>query len=163
MGANHWQPWENLFLHEVADQMPVPLIAEKLERTERAVYTQAARLDVKFPANTNCRKWTKAELFLFGRFTPEEISAATGRSIHSVRSKRNSLARSAGEKSCLNGLPKSWRCCGDTQTLKSRRLPAAALMRSDLSGCKPILSVMAGMLTIRSGRKNDLSTPRRAL
>lgn len=29
MGANHWQPWENLFLHEVAGQMPVSLIAEK--------------------------------------------------------------------------------------------------------------------------------------
>lgn len=28
MGANHWQPWENLFLHEVAGQMPVSLIAE---------------------------------------------------------------------------------------------------------------------------------------
>lgn len=39
MGANHWQPWENLFLHEVAGQMPVSLIAEKLERSERAVYT----------------------------------------------------------------------------------------------------------------------------
>ncbi|MFY7397890.1 hypothetical protein [Enterobacter cloacae complex sp. IR53030] len=98
MGANHWQPWENLFLHEVAGQMPVSLIAEKLERSERAVYTQAARLDVKFPANTNLRKWTKAELFLFGRFTPEEIATATGRSIHSVRSKRNSLARSSGGK-----------------------------------------------------------------
>lgn len=55
MGANHWQPWENLFLHEVAGQMPLSLIAEKLERTERAVYTQAARLDVKFPANPNLR------------------------------------------------------------------------------------------------------------
>ncbi|WP_065186895.1 hypothetical protein [Enterobacter cloacae] len=98
MGANHWQPWENLFLHEVAGQMPISLIAEKLERTERAVCTQAARLDVKLPGNTNCRKWTKAELFLFGRFTPEEIAAATGRSIHSVRSKSNSLARSAGGK-----------------------------------------------------------------
>ena len=98
MGANHWQPRENLFLHEVAGQMPLSLIAEKLERTERAVYTQAARLDVKFPANPNLRKWTKAELFLFGRFTPEEIATATGRSIHSVRSKRNSLARSSGGK-----------------------------------------------------------------
>ena len=98
MGANHWQPWENLFLHEVAGQMPLSLIAEKLERTERAVYTQAARLDVKFPANPNLRKWTKAELFLFGRFTPEEIAAATGRTINSVRSKRNSLARSSGGK-----------------------------------------------------------------
>lgn len=98
MSGGAWQPWEKLFLHEVAGHMPVPLIAEKLERSERAVYTQAARLDVKFPGNTNCRKWTKAELFLFGRFTPEEIAAATGRSIHSVRSKRKSLARSSGGK-----------------------------------------------------------------
>ncbi|MEP8956056.1 hypothetical protein ABKV24_04460 [Enterobacter mori] len=98
MPYDRWQPWENLFLHEVAGQMPISLIAEKLERTKRAVYTQAARLNVKFPGNTNCRKWTKAELFLFGRFNPEEIAVATGRSIHSVRSKRNSLARSSGGK-----------------------------------------------------------------
>ncbi|WP_418225295.1 hypothetical protein [Citrobacter freundii] len=42
------------------------------------------------------KPWTAAELYLFGRFSVEEIATATGRSIHSVRSKRNSLARSGG-------------------------------------------------------------------
>lgn len=28
-----WQPWENLFLHDVCKTMPLHIIAEKLERT----------------------------------------------------------------------------------------------------------------------------------
>lgn len=32
-----WQPWENLFLHEVGRTMPVHVIAEKLERSESAI------------------------------------------------------------------------------------------------------------------------------
>jgi len=76
--------------------MPLPLIAEKLERTERAVTTQASRIGAPLPSRMTGRPWTKAELFLFGRFTPEEIAAATGRSIYSVRSKRKSLARAGG-------------------------------------------------------------------
>lgn len=91
-----WQPWENLFLHDVCKTMPLPLIAEKLERTERAVTTQASRIGATLPSRMSGRPWTKAELFLFGRFTPEEIAAATGRSIYSVRSKRKSLARAGG-------------------------------------------------------------------
>lgn len=91
-----WQPWENLFLHDVCKTMPLPLIAEKLERTERAVTTQASRIGAPLPSRMTSRPWTKAELFLFGRFTPEEIAAATGRSIYSVRSKRKSLARAGG-------------------------------------------------------------------
>lgn len=42
------------------------------------------------------RPWTPAELHLFGRFSEEEIATATGRTIYSVRSKRNALARSGG-------------------------------------------------------------------
>lgn len=96
--AETWQPWENLFLYDACKTMPLPLIAEKLERTERAVTTQATRIGAPLPSRMTGRQWTKAELFLFGRFTPEEIAAATGRSIHSVRSKCNSLARSSGGK-----------------------------------------------------------------
>nr|WP_318375421.1 hypothetical protein [Enterobacter sp.] len=91
-----WTSWEKLFLHDVCKTMPLPLIAEKLERTERAVTTQASRIGAPLPSRMTGRPWTKAELFLFGRFTPEEIAAATGRSIYSVRSKRKSLARAGG-------------------------------------------------------------------
>ncbi|WP_246559870.1 hypothetical protein [Enterobacter hormaechei] len=93
-----WQPWENLFLHEVCRTMPVSLIAEKLERTERAITTQASRIGATLPSRMTGRRWTKAELFLLIRFTPEEVAAATGRSIYSVRSKIQSLTRTSGGK-----------------------------------------------------------------
>lgn len=98
MGANHWQPWENLFLHEVGRTMPVSAIAEKLERTERAITTKASRIGANIPSRMTGRRWTKAELFLLSRFTPEEVATATGRSIYSVRSKLQSLTRTSGGK-----------------------------------------------------------------
>lgn len=91
-----WQPWERLFLHDVGMTMPVPLIAEKLERTPRAIVSMAARIEAPLPSRMKGRPWTEAELFLFGRFSAEEIAAATGRSIYSVRSKRNSLTSTGG-------------------------------------------------------------------
>lgn len=91
-----WQPWENLFLHDVGMTMPVQVIAEKLERTERAIVTQASRIGAPLPSRMTGRPWTPAEIHLFGRFSEEEIATATGRSIYSVRSKRNALARSGG-------------------------------------------------------------------
>ncbi|WOU47067.1 hypothetical protein [Citrobacter portucalensis] len=91
-----WQPWENLFLHEVGRTMPVQVIAEKLERSESAITRQASRIGAPLPSRMTGRPWTPAELHLFGRFSEEEIAAATGRSIYSVRSKRNALARSGG-------------------------------------------------------------------
>lgn len=91
-----WQPWENLFLHEVGRTMPISVIAEKLERSESAVARQASRIGVPLISKMTGKPWTAAELFLFGRFSAEEIATATGRSIYSVRSKRNSLARSGG-------------------------------------------------------------------
>ncbi|STB29437.1 hypothetical protein [Citrobacter koseri] len=93
-----WQPWENLFLHEVGGTMPVSVIAEKLERTERAIVTQAYRIGAPLPSRMTGRRWTKAELFLLRRFTPEEVATATGRSIYSVRSKLHSLTRTSGGK-----------------------------------------------------------------
>lgn len=95
MGAQ-WQSWENLFLHEVGLNMPLPVIAEKLERTEASIVAQAGRISAPLISRMKGRPWTDAELYLFGRFTVEEIAQATGRSIFSVRSKRNSLARSGG-------------------------------------------------------------------
>lgn len=77
-------------------KMPISEIAEKLERSERAITTKASRIGAPLPSRMTGRPWTKPELFLFGRFTPEEIAEATGRSIYSVRSKRNSLARTGG-------------------------------------------------------------------
>lgn len=91
-----WQPWENLFLHEVGRTMPVQLIAEKLERSESAITRQASRIGAPLIRKMTGRPWTPAELHLFGRFSEEEIATATGRSIYSVRSKRNALARSGG-------------------------------------------------------------------
>lgn len=91
-----WQPWENLFLHEVGMSMPVHVIAEKLERSESAVTRQASRIGAPLIRKMTGRPWTAAELHLFGRFSVEEIATATGRSIYSVRSKRNALARSGG-------------------------------------------------------------------
>lgn len=91
-----WQPWENLFLHEVGRTMPIQVIAEKLERSESAVTRQASRIGAPLISRMTGKPWTAAELYLFGRFSVEEIATATGRSIYSVRSKRNSLARSGG-------------------------------------------------------------------
>ncbi|MFI3409473.1 hypothetical protein [Citrobacter braakii] len=91
-----WQPWENLFLHEVGGTMPVSVIAEKLERSESAITRQASRIGAPLIRKMPGRPWTAAELHLFGRFSEEEITTATGRSIYSVRSKRDALARSGG-------------------------------------------------------------------
>ncbi|MDW2635930.1 hypothetical protein RYZ90_18965 [Citrobacter portucalensis] len=91
-----WQPWENLFLHDVGRTMPVSVIAEKLERSESAITRQASRIGAQLISKMTGRPWTEAELHLFGRFSEEEIAKATGRSIYSVRSKRYALARSGG-------------------------------------------------------------------
>lgn len=91
-----WQPFENLFLHEVGMKMSRSEIAEKLERSESAITRQASRIGAPLIRKMNGRPWTAAELHLFGRFSEEEIATATGRSIYSVRSKRDALARSGG-------------------------------------------------------------------
>lgn len=91
-----WQPFENLFLHEVGMKMSRSEIAEKLERSESAVARQASRIGAPLISRMTGKPWTAAELYLFGRFSVEEIATATGRSIYSVRSKRDSLARSGG-------------------------------------------------------------------
>lgn len=98
MSSVAWQPWENLFLHEVGRTMPVHVIAEKLERSESAIARQASRIGAPLISRMTGRRWTKAELFLLSRFTPEEVAAATGRSIYSIRSKIQSLTRTSGGK-----------------------------------------------------------------
>lgn len=91
-----WQPFENLFLHEVGMKMSRSEIAEKLERSESAITRQASRIGAPLISRMTGKPWTAAELYLFGRFSVEEIATATGRTIYSVRSKRNTLARSGG-------------------------------------------------------------------
>ncbi len=91
-----WQPFENLFLHEAGMKMSRSEIAEKLERSESAIARQASRIGAPLISKMTGRPWTAAELHLFGRFTEEEIATATGRTIYSVRSKRDALARSGG-------------------------------------------------------------------
>lgn len=93
-----WQPFENLFLHEVGMKMPRSEIAEKLERSESAITRHASRIGAPLISGMTGRRWTKAELFLLSRFTPEEVATATGRSIYSVRSKLQSLTRKSGGK-----------------------------------------------------------------
>lgn len=94
--SEFWQPFENLFLHEVGMKMSRSEIAEKLERSESAIARQASRIGAPLISKMTGRPWTAAELHLFGRFSEEEIATATGRSIYSVRSKRDALARSGG-------------------------------------------------------------------
>lgn len=94
-----WESWEKLFLYEVGSTMPIPVIAEKLERTEKAIISMAHLLKVPLMVRPRGREWTRAELFLCGRFSPEEIAQATGRSLPSVRWKLKSLARAPGGKS----------------------------------------------------------------
>lgn len=96
MQGTHWQSWEKLFLHDVCQTMPISVIAEKLERSPAAISRQASRIGAPLPSQMTGRPWAKPELFLFGRFTDEEIATATGRTIHSVRSKRNALSRASG-------------------------------------------------------------------
>lgn len=96
MQGTHWQSWEKLFLHDVCQTMPISVIAEKLERSPAAISRQASRIDAPLPSRMTGRPWTKPELFLFGRFTDQQIATATGRTIHSVRSKRNALSRASG-------------------------------------------------------------------
>ncbi|WP_188092815.1 hypothetical protein [Citrobacter pasteurii] len=91
-----WQPFENLFLYEVGMKMSRSEIAEKLERSESAITRQASRIGAQLISKMTGRPWTAAELHLFGRFSEEEIATATGRTIYSVRSKRDALARSGG-------------------------------------------------------------------
>nr|WP_318380033.1 hypothetical protein [uncultured Enterobacter sp.]DAI86988.1 MAG TPA: DNA-binding protein [Caudoviricetes sp.] len=96
MQGTHWQSWEKLFLHDVCKTMHISVIAEKLERSPAAIERKASRIGAPLPSRMTGRPWTKPELFLFGRFTDEEIATATGRTIHSVRSKRNALSRASG-------------------------------------------------------------------
>ncbi|HIH4880396.1 TPA: hypothetical protein ACYSB1_004062 [Citrobacter braakii] len=71
-------------------------IAEKLERSESAIARQASHIGAPLISKMTGRPWTPAELHLFGRFSEEEIATATGRTIYSVRSKRDALTRSGG-------------------------------------------------------------------
>lgn len=96
MACERWQPWERLFLHEVGSTMPIDVIAEKLERSESAIQSKAAEIGVTLISRIKGKPWTTAEIFLFGRFSAEEIAIATGRSIFSVRSMRYKLSCKSG-------------------------------------------------------------------
>ncbi|EMD7027088.1 hypothetical protein R4V27_002888 [Salmonella enterica] len=86
-----WEKWEVDFLREVAATMSVEVIAEKLERTEKAVMTKATRIGAEMVSRLRGRRWTRAELSLFDKFSAEEIAIATCRSIYSVRAMRYKL------------------------------------------------------------------------
>ncbi|EIM0130250.1 hypothetical protein LMM50_004450 [Salmonella enterica] len=86
-----WEKWEVDFLREVAATMPVEVIAEKMERTEKAVMTKATRIGAEMVSRLRGRRWTRAEVYLFDKFSAEEIAIATCRSIYSVRAMRYKL------------------------------------------------------------------------
>ena len=88
-----WEKWEVDFLREVAATMPVEVIAEKLERTEKAVMAKATRIGADIVSRLRGRRWTRAEVSLFGKFSAEEIAIATCRSIYSVRAMRYKLKK----------------------------------------------------------------------
>lgn len=88
-----WEKWEEDFLREVAATMPVEVIAEKLERSEKAVVDKARRIGADLISRLRGKRWTSAEVSLFEKFSAEEIAIATCRSIYSVRSMRYKLTR----------------------------------------------------------------------
>ena len=88
MKKTPWEKWEVDFLREVAATMPVEVIAEKLERTEKAT-----RIGADIVSRLRGRRWTRAEVSLFGKFSAEEIAIATCRSIYSVRAMRYKLKK----------------------------------------------------------------------
>ncbi|HDH9069082.1 TPA: hypothetical protein PJO38_002322 [Escherichia coli] len=96
MKKTPWEKWEVDFLREVAATMPVEVIAEKLERTEKAVMAKATRIGADIVSRLRGRRWTRAEVSLFGKFSAEEaeeIAIATCRSIYSVRAMRYKLKK----------------------------------------------------------------------
>lgn len=68
MKKTPWEKWEVDFLREVAATMPVEVIAEKLERTEKAVMAKATRIGADIVSRLRGRRWTRAEVSLFGKF-----------------------------------------------------------------------------------------------
>lgn len=93
MKKTPWEKWEVDFLREVAATMPVEVIAEKLERTEKAVMAKATRIGADIVSRLRGRRWTRSEVSLFGKFSAEEIAIATCRSIYSVRAMRYKLKK----------------------------------------------------------------------
>lgn len=98
MKCTPWEKWEEDFLREVAATMPVEVIAEKLERTEKAVMTKATRIGAEMVSRLRGRRWTRAEVSLFDKFSAEEIAIATCRSIYSVRAMRYKIKKTQRRK-----------------------------------------------------------------
>ena len=90
MKKTPWEKWEVDFLREVSATMPVEVIAE---RTEKAVMAKATRIGADIVSRLRGRRWTRAEVSLFGKFSAEEIAIATCRSIYSVRAMRYKLKK----------------------------------------------------------------------
>lgn len=63
MKKTPWEKWEVDFLREVAATMPVEVIAEKLERTEKAVMAKATRIGADIVSRLRGRRWTRAEIW----------------------------------------------------------------------------------------------------
>ncbi|EOU0025210.1 hypothetical protein ACNERO_003278, partial [Escherichia coli] len=59
----------------------------------KAVMAKATRIGADIVSRLRGRRWTRAEVSLFGKFSAEEIAIATCRSIYSVRAMRYKLKK----------------------------------------------------------------------
>lgn len=65
MKKTPWEKWEVDFLREVAATMPVEVIAEKLERTEKAVMAKATRIGADIVSRLRGRRLDKSRSITF--------------------------------------------------------------------------------------------------
>jgi len=94
-----WQQYEKDFIKEVSGKMSRSEIAEKLERTDAAVATQASRLGIPLGVIRKNIAWRTNEIALFSSHTDREIKSITGRTMQSVQSKRYEIeGRRQGRK-----------------------------------------------------------------
>ncbi|EMH4164019.1 hypothetical protein RJ498_003322 [Pluralibacter gergoviae] len=92
-----WEKYEEDFLREVSPIMTAAEIAEKLERSESAVFNKAMRIGVRLTSKFAFRKWTPEEIRMISELPAEVIAERTGRSIYSVRGKRYTLGLQSRE------------------------------------------------------------------
>ncbi|KOQ93307.1 hypothetical protein [Pluralibacter gergoviae] len=88
-----WEQYEEDFLREVSTTMTAAEIAEKLERSESAVFNKAMRLGVRLTSKFAFRKWTPDEVRMITELPADVIAERTGRSIYSVKGKIERIRR----------------------------------------------------------------------
>lgn len=90
--VNKWEQYEKDFLREVSGVMSRADIAEKLERSQASIATQASKMGVALGVIRTNRPWMTSEILLFESNTDHEIKRITGRTLQSIQSKRYELS-----------------------------------------------------------------------